>query len=301
MSGTARGLLDGRFSARSLGSFPLKDFDAPEPLYQLQADGLAERFPRPRVTPRRSHRKLILIGAAIIGLLIAAAVAAVIVSRSGAGAASLVDANNVGVIDPATNKVVDRVPVGNRPGPVAFGSGSVWVGNIEDRNLTRLDAAKRTNAGLVTLDDQTPTGIAYGEREGLWVAHGLLGGLSKVDPQFGQVTDTMEIGGRSSEGVGEVAVGVGSVWAVLGSRRSRVWTRPGRDSRTSRSRAPTPGPSPSRTTCSGSPAAVTSPCRCSRSTHSTRGQSRPSQSGAGRARSCTATARSGSRTRATTP
>ena len=216
MSGTARGLLDGRFSARSLGSFPLKDFDAPEPLYQLQADGLAERFPRPRVTPRRSHRKLILIGAAIIGLLIAAAVAAVIVSRSGAGAASLVDANNVGVIDPATNKVVDRVPVGNRPGPVAFGSGSVWVGNIEDRNLTRLDAAKRTNAGLVTLDDQTPTGIAYGEREGLWVAHGLLGGLSKVDPQFGQVTDTMEIGGRSSEGVGEVAVGVGSVWAVFG-------------------------------------------------------------------------------------
>ena len=88
MSGTARGLLDGRFSTRSLGSYPLKDFDAPEPLYQLQADGLAERFPRPRVTPRRSHRTLILIGAAIIALIVAA-VAAVIVSRSGAGAGSL--------------------------------------------------------------------------------------------------------------------------------------------------------------------------------------------------------------------
>jgi YVTN family beta-propeller protein len=215
MSGTARGLLDGRFSARSLGSYPLKDFDAPEPLYQLQADGLAERFPRPRVTPRRSHRTLILIGAAIVGLVIAAAVAAVIVSRSGAGA-SLVEANNVGVIDPATNKVVDQVPVGNRPGPIAFGAGSVWVGNIVDRNLIRLDATKRTNAGLVTLDDQTPTGIAYGEREGLWVAHGLLGGLSKVDPQFGQVTLTKKIGGPSGEGIGEVAVGAGSVWAAFG-------------------------------------------------------------------------------------
>ena len=136
---------------------------------------------RPRVTPRRSHRRLILIGAAIFGLVIAA-VAAVIVSRSGAGASSLVDANNVGVIDPATNEVVDQIPVGNRPGPVAFGAGSVWVGNIEDRNLTRLDATERTNAGLVTLDDQTPTGIAYGEREGLWVAHGLLGGLSRSIP-----------------------------------------------------------------------------------------------------------------------
>ena len=215
MSGTARGLLDGRFSARSLGSYPLKDFDAPEPLYQLQADGLAERFPRPRVTPRRSRqRPLILIGAAIIAL-IAAALAAVIVSRSGADAV-LVEANNVGVIDPATNKVVDRVPVGNRPGPIAFGAGSVWVGNIEDRNLTRLDASTRTNAGLVTLDNQTPTGIAYGEREGLWVAHGVLGGLSKVDPQFGQVTVPMAIGGRSAEGIGEVAVGAGSVWAVFG-------------------------------------------------------------------------------------
>jgi YVTN family beta-propeller protein len=227
MSGTARGLLDGRFSARSLGSYPLKDFDAPEPLYQLQADGLAERFPRPRVTPRRSHRTLILIGAAIVGLVIAAAVAAVIVSRSGAGA-SLVEANNVGVIDPATNRIVDQVPVGNRPGPIAFGAGSVWVANIADRNLTRLDATKRTNAGLVTLD-QTPTGIAYGEREGLWVAHGLLGGLSKVDPQFGQVTDKMKIGGRSGEGTGEVAVGVGSVWAVFGeSTIARVDPNPPR-------------------------------------------------------------------------
>jgi YVTN family beta-propeller protein len=216
MSGTARGLLDGRYSARSLGSYPLKDFDAPEPLYQLQADGLAERFPRPRVTPRRSQRTLILIGAAVIGLLIAAAVAAVVVSRSGAGAASLVEANNVGVIDPATNKVVDQVPVGKRPGPVAFGAGSVWVGNIDDRTLTQLDASTRTNAGLVPLDNQTPTGIAYREREGLWVAHGVLGGLSKVDPQFGQVTDTIEIGGRSSEGTGEVAVGAGSAWAVFG-------------------------------------------------------------------------------------
>jgi YVTN family beta-propeller protein len=44
----------------------------------------------------------------------------------------------------------------------------------------------------------------------------LLGGLSKVDAQFGQVTDTMEIGGSSGEGIGEVAVGAGSVWAAFG-------------------------------------------------------------------------------------
>ena len=119
------------------------------------------------------------------------------------------------MIDPATNKVVDQVPVGNRPGPVAFGAGSVWVGNIEDRNLTRLDATERTNAGLVTLDNQTPTGIAYGEREGLWVAHGLLGGLQGRSPvRSGDGHD----GDRRAVGRGhrEVAVGAGSVWAVFG-------------------------------------------------------------------------------------
>ena len=141
MSGTARGLLDGRFSARSLGSYPLKDFDAPEPLYQLQADGLAERFPRPRVTPRRSHRTLILIGAAIIGLIVAA-VAAVIVSRSGAGAGSLVEANNVGVIDPATNR--SSTGSGRQPARPCRLRGRVGLG--QEHRGPKPDSARRLQA-----------------------------------------------------------------------------------------------------------------------------------------------------------
>src|SRR4029453_2821082 len=49
LSSAACGLLsDGRFPVRPLGSYPLKDFDSPEPLFQLQVDGLPDRFPRPR-------------------------------------------------------------------------------------------------------------------------------------------------------------------------------------------------------------------------------------------------------------
>jgi class 3 adenylate cyclase len=42
----ARGLLaDERFRVRPLGSYPLKDFDTPEPLFQLEVDRLHPRPP----------------------------------------------------------------------------------------------------------------------------------------------------------------------------------------------------------------------------------------------------------------
>jgi streptogramin lyase len=215
LSGAARGLLaDERFGVRPLGSYPLKDFDSPEPLFQLHVDGLADRFPRPRVAPRPSRRRATMfIAALVLAAALAAALAAVLLGGSDGGGLSLVHPNNLGVIDPATNDIVAEVPVGLRPGPISFGAGSLWVGNIDDRNLTRIDARTRTNAGTIPLDNQTPTGVAYGAGA-VWVAHGLLGKLSRVDAQFGQVTKTLDLAGESRTGA--VDVGAGSVWAAFG-------------------------------------------------------------------------------------
>jgi peptide/nickel transport system substrate-binding protein len=136
----------------------------------------------------------------------------------------------VGVIDPETNTVAAAVPVGNRPGPVAAGGGWVWVGNLgPDRNVTKIDPRRRSPAADVSLGDRTPTGLAFGARA-LWVAHGLRGELSRVEPTFGRVSETVRVTGRSS--AGSVAVGRGDVWVVygdstlvriepLGMRRSR--------------------------------------------------------------------------------
>jgi YVTN family beta-propeller protein len=78
----------------------------------------------------------------------------------------------------------------------------------------------RANGGTITLDNQTPTGVAVGAGA-VWVAHGFLGKLSRVDPQFGQVTKTLRLAAPSAEGA--VSVGGGSVWAVYGeSRLARV-------------------------------------------------------------------------------
>ena len=216
LSGAARGLLsDERLRVRSLGSYPLKDFDAPEPLFQLQIDGLPDRFPPPNVVTKRKRGSLALVAvvAAVAALL---AVVVVLATRDSGGGLSGVGPNHVGVIDPQTYEIVAEVPVGIRPGPVAAGDGSVWVGNLDDRTLTRIDGAQRSAAATISLDNRTPTGLAVG-LGAVWVAHGLRGEISRVDPQFGQVTGTTTVGGPAfGSPYGSVALDPRSVWAVFG-------------------------------------------------------------------------------------
>ena len=59
---------------------------------------------------------------------------------SGEPTAITVEPNWVAVIDPKTNDVVDAVPAGTEPGPIAFGGGAVWVGNagnVDGKSVTR--------------------------------------------------------------------------------------------------------------------------------------------------------------------
>ena len=211
---------------RDLGEQRLKDLDRPVRLYQATASGLPESFPPVRgdahlaqaaeaaLRPAWWRRPITLAGAA--AALVAIVAVAVLLGRDARTGLSGVSPNAVGVIDPTSNKIVDEVPVGIRPGPVAGGDGSVWVGNLDDRTLTRIDGGERSVAATVSLDNRTPTGIAVG-LGAVWVAHGVLGEISRVDPQFGQVTRTTKAGGTAfGSSTGSVALDTSSVWAVFG-------------------------------------------------------------------------------------
>src|SRR4051812_1260998 len=213
-------------SLDDLGTQPLKDLDRPVHLYQVAGPGLESSFPPVRGVEDKgvaaapaapAHRRpAVVIGVVVVALLAAAVLAFVLLRGGGGGGLSSVQPNSVGEIDPKSNEIVGEAPVGLRPGPITTSNGVVWVGNLEDRNLTRITAATRTLAGTVSLDDATPTGIAYGA-DAIWVAHGRQGTLSRVDSQIGQKTDTVEIGG-SGRLLGSVAVGGDPeyVWAVYG-------------------------------------------------------------------------------------
>jgi YVTN family beta-propeller protein len=161
---------------------------------------------------RFSSRRALVVGAFVVVVVGVAAGAALV--RDGSRALTVPPAS-VAAIDPAENKVVAMLPVGSRPGPIAYGAGSLWVGNLEDRTLTRIDPADRRILKTIPVP-ATPTGIDVGAGA-VWVAHGGSGQLSRVDPAFDRVTTTIDLVGRAVfQPTGGVAVGAGHVWVVFG-------------------------------------------------------------------------------------
>jgi YVTN family beta-propeller protein len=210
---------------RDLGEQRLKDLDRPVRLYQAAAEGLPASFPPIRHEAELAQaaevalrpawwRRPAVLAAAAAALVAVVAVAAFLATRDSRTGLAGVSANAVGVVDPRSNAIVAEVPVGIRPGPIAAGGGSIWVGNLDDRTLTRIDAAQRAAVATVSLLDRTPTGLAVGAG-GVWVAHGMRGQVSRVDEQFNRVTNTVDVAAANSR-TGSTAVGSGSVWAAFG-------------------------------------------------------------------------------------
>jgi len=205
---------------RDLGEQRLKDLDRPVRLYQAGADGLPTSFPSVRqaatVPPLRRRLPVVLLVAV---LALAAVIAAVLLLGGGSGGGlDAVQPNNVGVIDPQTNEIVAEIPVGREPGPVAAatGPGAVWVGNTGDKSLTRIDPATRAPTGTFSLDNKTPSGIAVG-LGAVWVAHGQLGEVSLVDPQFGTLARTTKVADAAfGSPNGSITLDDKSAWAVFG-------------------------------------------------------------------------------------
>jgi YVTN family beta-propeller protein len=75
-------------------------------------------------------------------LVAAAAVAAVIVLPRG-GPSITVAPNSVAVIDPARNAVTRAITVGARPSDISAGAGGVWVANLDDDSVSKIDPAPR--------------------------------------------------------------------------------------------------------------------------------------------------------------
>jgi YVTN family beta-propeller protein len=225
LSRTTRDLVEDELppgvTIRELGERRLKDLERPEQLSQLVIEGLPDRFAELTtldVELKRKRRRMY-IGAALIGVIAAAVAIPVFALGQGSGeSGTKVAPNAVAIVDPASNRVLGSVPVGIRPGPLAADGESGWVGNLDDRTLTRIDVARRAAVATVSLDRRTPTGVAAGAGA-VWVAHGRRGELSRVDPQFNQLAQSIRVtapegGGGAQQG--SVAEGEGSVWAAYG-------------------------------------------------------------------------------------
>ena len=97
---------------------------------------------------RTSTRRPLVVAAMLLVGAVAGASLLSLLLRDGSTAVT-VPPGSMAAIDPRTNDVAPVVPVGPRPGPIADGIGSLWVGNLDDRTLTRVRRRNRAPARRV--------------------------------------------------------------------------------------------------------------------------------------------------------
>jgi YVTN family beta-propeller protein len=165
---------------------------------------------------RRARRGGLLIAAGGAVLLATIALVAVMFSQ-GAGRVQVAP-NSVAAIDPGTDTVAGAVPVGTRPGAIAFGSGSLWIANQDDGTVSRVDP--QTLQTLQTIPvGQSPTGIAVSADQ-VWVAAADLTpsatavSLTRIDPQFNTLEPAVRLGNVITGGPEAVAAQGDQVWAA---------------------------------------------------------------------------------------
>jgi YVTN family beta-propeller protein len=174
--------------------------------------------PPPAAAARRARRGGWLIVAA--GVVLLAAIVAAVVKLSGSGAGSVrVPANSVAAIDPRTNSVVGWAPAGSRPGAIAFGSGSLWVANVDDQTVVRIDPGSSRMLHTFSVGGP-PTGLAAGGGA-IWVAQANPQASSvfvtAIDPQFDHVGATKRIGNIVRGGPAAVTAQGATVWVAPSS------------------------------------------------------------------------------------
>jgi YVTN family beta-propeller protein len=107
--------------------------------------------------------------------------------------------NSVAVIDPSSNGVVDSIPVGESPGPITFAGDALWVANLNDGTLSKVDPGSRNVTETVGLgepgtSESLPPRLA-GDDDDLWVATDCFRQLLRMDPEDGSVGQTLTLRG----------------------------------------------------------------------------------------------------------
>ena len=173
--------------------------------------------------------------AAAVALLVVAALAAYLLTRDSSSGLSTVSPNHVGVIDPASNKVVAEVQVGRNPLAVATGGGSAWVTNTKEYVVSRINAANLAETAEIVPVPEYPSDILWGASSA-WVALGPFAELVTINPDQNRPSQELSALGNddpcSSGPNASIAIGAGAVWFLCRAGefgRFDLRTRIGRD------------------------------------------------------------------------
>jgi YVTN family beta-propeller protein len=216
-----------------LGEHRLKDLDRPEHIFQLVGNGLGAAFPplktdasgpgteapfagRERELAEAAHvavrrrptlsRRGLLLAALIAAAAVIASLAFLLTRGSGSPSLSSVPPNSVGVIDPASTKIVDAIKVGKSPGSLVTAGGDVFVANRNTSTVSEISV--RSHEVLDTVGIGLSISDIAVRGGGVWVSDAL-GTLVVYNPVFGYI--------RTNVAEGDQAVGTGIALSLAGN------------------------------------------------------------------------------------
>lgn len=170
----------------------------------LQAPGRRERRPAAVPSaPRRIGRRGLL---AIAGLVVAAGLAALLVTQLSSDARALrAVPNSVGVVEGTRVRAV--ISGGGEPGGIAYGAGAVWIADTAEDLVLRIDPESRTVDRIPV--GHHPTAVAVGDGQ-VWVVNQLDRTVSEINPQARKQVGIVQVG----LGASAIAWGHGSIWVA---------------------------------------------------------------------------------------
>jgi peptide/nickel transport system substrate-binding protein len=157
---------------------------------------------------KQDRRRRLVIGA--VAAAVALADIGVVIDRvGGTTALAAIGSDAVGRVSLSGGVLHASSKVGNSPGPIAAGLGAVWVGNVSDDTVSRIDLASPSSPSNTIQVRSDPSGIAVGDNA-VWVANAGDGSVSRINPLANKVVERIPVGTAPQA----VAVGFGKVWVA---------------------------------------------------------------------------------------
>lgn len=123
-------------------------------------------------------------------------------------------------IDPATNRVVARIPLAARSPQLCCGAGfgALWLADTETDTVLRVGIRQNTVVARIPVG-RSPVGTAVGFGS-VWVANNRAGSVMRIDPETNRVDATISVGKSGTgahygNGPLGLAVARESVWATV--------------------------------------------------------------------------------------
>jgi peptide/nickel transport system substrate-binding protein len=152
-----------------------------------------------------------LLAAAALAVLVAAGVIAGVATTSSGQKQVAAPANSVVALNP-NGSVATALTVGARPVATVAAAGSLWVANLDDRSVTRIDLSSRRIQQSIPIGG-TPTALAA-TPGAVWVSDST-GQISQIDPEYDRLVPTRQL-------ITEPLPRARTAWPMLAASRS-IW------------------------------------------------------------------------------